>query len=73
MLDTIISLVAILSIFVLAPGIVFAFIYKSKKNKIELEKLKLQQRMMELELEKEQTHLLALEEENAKYDRLLKD
>jgi aminopeptidase C len=33
------GIIAVLSIFVVLPGIVFTFAYKSKKNKMELKKM----------------------------------
>jgi hypothetical protein len=61
--------IAILSLFVGLPGIVFHFIYKSKKNKIEM--IKLQKELLEREIEKEKIQLKVLEEENRKYDKII--
>jgi hypothetical protein len=63
--------IAILSVFVGLPGIVFHFIYKSKKNKTEM--IKQQKELLEVEIEKERLHLRLLEEENRKYDKLLEE
>jgi hypothetical protein len=61
--------IAILSVFVGLPGIVFHFIYKSKKNKTEM--IKQQKELLEIEIEKEKIHLRLLEEENRKYDKII--
>lgn len=65
------GIIAILSIFVIMPGIVFTFAYKNKKNKIELKKLEYQKEILQLELEKENAQLKLLEEENKKLDRII--
>jgi Na+-translocating ferredoxin:NAD+ oxidoreductase RnfG subunit len=65
------AIVAILSLFVIAPGIVFLFVYKNQKNKIELKKLEQQKEILKLEIEKQNNHIKLLEEENKKYDRII--
>jgi aminopeptidase C len=70
-MEILIPIVAILSVFVGAPGIVFGFLYKSKKNKIDLQKMQYQKEILELELEKERAQLLLLEAENTKYDNII--
>jgi hypothetical protein len=60
------GIIGMLSCFVVLPGIIFSFIYHSKKNKIELEKLKYQKELMELEVKK-------LEAENTKYDNIINE
>jgi hypothetical protein len=68
-----IAIIAILSLFVAAPLIVFSFIYKRGKNKTDIEKMEIQKEIMELEVEKEKVQLLRLEAENKKYDAMIKD
>ncbi|MDR1868273.1 MAG: hypothetical protein LBQ77_08445 [Treponema sp.] len=69
----IIPLVAIASIFVLLPAIVFSFIYKTNKDKIDLKKIELQAKTLTLEIEKQRIYLETLKEENKKYDSLLRN
>lgn len=71
--DTIIPLVSIVSLFIVAPAIVFTFIGLGRRSKarIELERLKKEQ--LELELRKEEVHLQVLAEEGRKYDRIIDD
>jgi hypothetical protein len=47
-------------------------LYKISKNKTELKTLAEQRRIKELELESQNNQLKLLEEENKKYDRLIK-
>ncbi|MDR1239105.1 MAG: phage shock protein B [Treponema sp.] len=61
--------IAVLSLFVGLPGIVFHFIYKSKKNKTEM--IKQQKELLALEIEKDKMQLRLLEEENKKYDKII--
>jgi hypothetical protein len=65
--------VAILSLFVGLPALVFSFTHKYKKNKnaVEIEKLRYQKELLELEIEKEKVQLLRLEAENKKYDAII--
>jgi len=65
------GIIAILSSLVGIPVIVFGFIYLNIRNKRALEVVKLQKEMLELEVEKERLKLDLLDEENAKYDRLI--
>jgi Na+-translocating ferredoxin:NAD+ oxidoreductase RnfG subunit len=65
------AIVAILSLFVITPGIVFLFTYKNQKSKIELKKLEQQKEILKLEIEKQNNHIKLLEEENKKYDRII--
>jgi hypothetical protein len=67
----VIPVIAILSIFIAAPAIVFSFIYHSQKDKKEIEKMRAQQELLELEIEKEKIQLLKLEAENKKYDSII--
>jgi hypothetical protein len=66
--------IAIMSLFVGLPVIILSSInkYKENKNKAEIEKLKYQKEIMELEIKKENITLKRLEEENKKYDEILK-
>jgi hypothetical protein len=66
-------IISILCVFIGAPGIVFGFIYFSRKNRFKLEELRYKKEMLELEVEKEYAHLKLIEAENAKYDRLIAD
>ena len=63
------GIIAILSIFIGAPSVVFSFIYKNSKNKREkeIEKLKYQKEILELEIQKK-----LLEEDDKKWDLLNK-
>jgi hypothetical protein len=42
-----------------------------KKGKQDLLKMDYERKILELEIEKEKTHLMLLEEENKKYDRII--
>jgi hypothetical protein len=66
--------IAIMSLFVGLPVIILSSInkYKENRNKAEIEKLKYQKEILELEIEKENITLKRLEEENKKYDEILK-
>ena len=61
------AIIAILSVFVGAPGTIFLFKYKNSKNKreSEIEKLKIQKEILELEIQKK-----LLDEEDKKWDLL---
>jgi hypothetical protein len=65
--------IAILSLFVGLPAILFTFIHKNMKNKREkeIEKLKYQKEILELEIEKENKQIKLLEEENKKLDKII--
>jgi len=65
------GIIAVLSVFGLSPAIVFTFIYKSKKAKIELEKLKYQKEILELELIKDEKKIVRLEAENRHLDKVI--
>lgn len=67
------SIIAILSLFIGAPTIVFGFIYLSRRQKLQLELLRQKKELAKLELRKEETRLKALVEENRKYDRIIED
>jgi hypothetical protein len=49
------EIMAVLSIFVILPGIIFTFVYKNKKNKNELKKLEYEKEILQLEIEKGKT------------------
>jgi cell division protein FtsB len=66
-------IIALLSVFIGLPAILFTFIYKSKKNKSDIEKLKYQKEILELEIEKENRHIKLLEEENKKLDKIINE
>ncbi|MDR0377857.1 MAG: hypothetical protein LBH70_08700 [Spirochaetaceae bacterium] len=65
--------IAILSLFVGLPAILFTFVYKNIKNKREkqIEKLKYQKEILELEIEKENKQIRLLEEENKNLDKII--
>jgi cell division protein FtsL len=65
-MSIIIPIIAILSLFIVLPGIVFSFLYKVQKDKTDIKKL-------ELEVEKQKNQLRLLEEENKRYDRIIKE
>ncbi|MDR2149395.1 MAG: hypothetical protein LBO67_00940 [Spirochaetaceae bacterium] len=66
-----IAIISVLSLFVVAPTVVFSFIYHLEKNKNEIRKLQIQKEILALELEKEKLQLLKLEAESKQYDRLI--
>jgi hypothetical protein len=70
-MENMVPIIAILSLFVALPGMVFTFAYKSRKNKTELKRMEYQKEILRLELEKENTQLKLLEEENKKLDRII--
>jgi len=67
------GIVAIISTLVIAPAILFSFIYKVTKDKHELKKLQYQKEILELEVEKQNNQIKLLEEENRKLDKIIFD
>ena len=67
------GIVAIISTLVIAPAILFSFIYKITKNKHELKKMQYQKEILELEVEKQNNQIKILEEENKKLDQIIFD
>jgi hypothetical protein len=67
------GIIAIVSTLIVAPAIVFSFIYKVTKNKQEIIKLKYQKDILELELKKQNNQIKLLEEENNKYDKIINE
>jgi hypothetical protein len=65
------EVVSIVSTLVVAPAIVFLFIYKIKKNKTDIEKLKYEKEVLELEIEKQNNQMKLLAKESEKYDKLI--
>ena len=65
------GIIAIISTFVIAPAIVFGFIYKVTKNKHDIKELQYKKEILELELEKQNNQIKLLEEENKKYDKII--
>ncbi|MDR1256566.1 MAG: hypothetical protein LBJ86_02335 [Spirochaetaceae bacterium] len=65
--------IAVLSLFVGLPIIVFTAVNKNIKNKREheIEKLKYQKEILELEIEKEDKQIKLFEEENKKLDKII--
>jgi len=68
-----VAIVAIISLFGIAPAIIFSFIYKITKNKHELKKMQYQKEILELEVEKQNNQIKLFEEENRKLDRVIFD
>ncbi|MDR0639215.1 MAG: bZIP transcription factor [Spirochaetaceae bacterium] len=69
--DILIPVVAIISVFIGFPGILFSFISSRQKRKTEIQKLEYETRKLELEIEKQNNQLKLLEEENKKYDKII--
>ena len=67
------GIVAIISVFGIAPAILFSFLYKTTKNKHELKKMQYQKEILELEVEKQNNQIKILEEENKKLDQIIFD
>ena len=67
------AIIAIISTLVVAPGILFSFIYKITKDKHELKKMQYQKEILELEVEKQNNQIKILEEENKKLDQIIFD
>ncbi|MDR0602174.1 MAG: hypothetical protein LBG42_07295 [Treponema sp.] len=67
--------IAVLSLFVGLPVILFTFIHKNTKDKREkeIEKLKYQKEILELEIEKENAQIRLLEEENKNLDKIINE
>jgi len=72
-MDNYIAIISVLCVFIAAPGIVFGFLYLSRKRKSEVEMARLKKECLELELRKEELRLQSLVEENKKYDRIIDD
>lgn len=66
-------IVSVVCLFILAPAIVFSFIYLSKKNKLRVEELRYKRDILALELERDRLKVQSLEAENAKHDRIIAD
>ena len=67
------GIVAIISVFGIAPAILFSFLYKTTKDKNELKKMQYQKEILELEVEKQNNQIKILEEENKKLDQIIFD
>ena len=67
------GIVAIISVFGIAPAILFSFLYKTTKDKHELKKMQYQKEILELEVEKQKNQIKLLEEENKKLDQIIFD
>ena len=65
------GIVAIISIFVVAPSIVFGFILLGKRGRNQVELAKYRLRETELGVERERLRVEALREENRKLDRMI--
>ena len=53
-------------------GMTFLFVNKIVKADNELSKIKIQKEILELEIQKQNNQLKLLEEENKKYDKIIK-
>ena len=73
--EWIIGLLAVVGIFIVGPVTVFRFLRDHGKHKreTELEKLKYQKEILDLELEKQRNDIKLLEEENRKYDNVIRN
>jgi cell shape-determining protein MreC len=67
------GIVAILSIFVVLPGIIFTYAYKNRKNKMELKKIEYRKEILQMEMEKDDRKIKLLEEENKKLDKIINE
>jgi hypothetical protein len=65
------GVLGIISTSIILPGIIFSFIYFSKKQRTEIEKLKYQKEILELEIEKDKMKVKLLEEENKHLDKII--
>jgi hypothetical protein len=65
------GIIAIIGTLVILPGIIFTFIYKSKKNKTDLLKLEHEEKILELKIKEETLQIKLLEEENKKLDKII--
>lgn len=66
-----VSIIAVLGIFVVCPCSLLTFLYKLHKDKHELKKLEHQKKLLELEIEKQNNQILLLNEENKKLDKII--
>jgi hypothetical protein len=66
-----IPIVAVISVFIGFPWILFLFITNNQKRKMELKKLEYETKKLELEIEKQNNQIKLLEEENKKYDKII--
>jgi hypothetical protein len=66
-----VEIIAIVSTLVIAPAIIFGFIYKISKNKQDTKKLQYQKEILELEVQKQNNQIKLLDEENKKYDKII--
>ena len=69
----IVAIIGIVSTLVVAPAIIFSFIYKVTKDKHELKKMQYQKEILELEVKKQNNQIKILEEENKKLDQIIFD
>jgi hypothetical protein len=68
-----IGLIAILSSCIGAPLIIMIFMYFITKRQEETKSLTLKKEILNLEIEKEKLHLITIEEENKKLDRIIEE
>jgi hypothetical protein len=69
--EMLIAIVAVISLFIGFPGILFLFIANYQKKKMEIKKLEYETRKLELEIEKQNNQIKLLEAENKKYDKII--
>jgi len=65
------AIVALVSIFIVAPMIVFGFILLAKRGRNQVEIMRMKRDIAEIELKKEEAKARGLAEENRKYDRII--
>jgi energy-converting hydrogenase Eha subunit H len=65
------AIVSLLTVFGVAPIIVFGFIFLSKRSRNQVEIMRMKRDITELEVRKEEAKARALIEENRKYDRII--
>jgi hypothetical protein len=65
------AIIALLTIFGVAPLIVFGFILLAKRGRNQVEIMRVKRDIAELEVKKEEAKARALIEENRKYDRII--
>jgi len=64
---------AIVSLFIFMPSLVFGFIYMSKKAKYRVEELRIQRELLALEVRKKELAIFEMQEESKRLDRMLDD
>lgn len=62
---------AIVSIFIFMPSLIFGFIYLSKRAKYRVEELRIQKEMLALDVRKKELAIYEMQEESKRLDRVL--